>query len=371
MMGLHVLAFAFGVVLVGVTGISAMRTLLLPRGTRDLVSGTAFQATWLVFGPLTRLARSYERRDRIMALYAPVTLILLIFTWLAMVLTGFMLMFWGAGVQPMGEAFVLSGSSLLTLGFATQDGFWLRLLIFLEAAIGLGLVALLIAYLPTMYTEFSRREESVNLLEVRAGSPPSAVEWLVRVQENDTIAGMAKTFEPWEHWFAELEESHTSLLPLVFFRSPQPDRSWITAAGAVLDTAALFLSAVDIPVNDMPARLCLRAGYLALGRIADLFDIPYHPNPSFPDVPISISREEFDEACAALEDAGVPLREDLNRAWLDFAGWRVNYDRPLLALAALVQAPYAPWSSDRSVTGIKVTEETGEATAVVADESEK
>lgn len=342
------LVFLAGVLLVGVTGISAMRTLLLPRGTRDLVSGTAFRLTWMAFEPLTKLARTYERRDRIMALYAPTTLIFLIFTWLTTVLAGFMLMFWGAGVHPLGEAFVLSGSSLLTLGFATQDGFWLRVLIFIEATIGLGLVALLIAYLPTMYTAFSRREESVNLLEVRAGSPPSAVEWLLRMHENDTIPAMAKSFEPWEHWFAELEESHTSLLPLVFFRSPQPDRSWVTAAGAVLDTAALFLSAVDMPVNDMPARLCLRAGYLALRRIADMFDIAYIENPAFPEDPISISREEFDAAYAALAEAGVPMREDIEQAWLDFGGWRVNYDLPLLALAALVQAPYAPWSSDRS-----------------------
>lgn len=350
---LRVIAFTGGLLLVAVTGISAVRTLLLPRGTRDLVSGTAFRGTWLAFKPLTRFSGSYERRDRIMALYAPITLIIIIFTWLTLVLLGFMLMFWGAGVTPLGEAFVLSGSSLLTLGFATQEGFWLRVLIFIEAAIGLGLVALLIAYLPTMYSAFSRREEAVNLLEVRAGSPPSAVEWLIRVQENDTIAGMAKTFEPWEHWFAELEESHTSLLPLVFFRSPQPDRSWITAAGAVLDTAAIYLSAVDIPVNDMPARLCLRAGYLALRRIADMFDIAYVENPSFPDDPISISRQEFDEACAALAAAGVPLHEDLDEAWLHFGGWRVNYDQPLLALAALVQAPYAPWSSDRSARDMK------------------
>ena len=34
-------------------------------------------------------------------------------------------------------------------------------------------------------------------------------------------------------------ETHTSLAVLSFFRSPNPHRSWITAAGAVLDAAAL------------------------------------------------------------------------------------------------------------------------------------
>jgi hypothetical protein len=45
----------------------------------------------------------------------------------------------------------------------------------------------------------------------------------------------------------------------------------------------------------------------------------------------------------------VPLKADLEQAWRDFAGWRVNYDRVLLSLASLTMAPYAPWSSDRSM----------------------
>ena len=103
----------------------------------------------------------------------------------------------------------------------------------------------------------------------------------------------------------------------------------------------------------MNAHLCLRAGYLALRRISNLFDIDYDPDPHFPETPISIAEEEFHAACEALAAAGVPLKEDRQQAWLDFAGWRVNYDAPLVALAALTKAPYAPWSSDRSLRHIK------------------
>jgi hypothetical protein len=49
-----------------------------------------------------------------------------------------------------------------------------------------------------------------------------------------------------------------------------------------------------------------------------------------------------------LASAGLPVRPDRERAWRDFSGWRVNYDRVLLALCSLVMAPNAPWSSDRS-----------------------
>jgi len=48
-----------------------------------------------------------------------------------------------------------------------------------------------------------------------------------------------------------------------------------------------------------------------------------------------------------LRDAGVPLRSELEKAWRDFVGWRVNYDAVLLELAAITIAPYAPLSSDR------------------------
>jgi hypothetical protein len=116
----------------------------------------------------------------------------------------------------------------------------------------------------------------------------------------------------------------------------------------VLDAASLIRSSVDVPA-DVQADLCIRAGYLALRRIADFFNIPYNPAPSYPDDPISITREEYELACSELAEAGVPLKADRERAWRDFAGWRVNYDSPLLALARLTMAPYAPWSSDRSL----------------------
>ena len=75
----------------------------------------------------------------------------------------------------------------------------------------------------------------------------------------------------------------------------------------------------------------------------------HNPDPHWPEEPISIDRREFDQVCRELDEAGVPLKADLDQAWRDFAGWRVNYDRVLLAMAELTMAPYAPWSSDRSM----------------------
>ena len=115
----------------------------------------------------------------------------------------------------------------------------------------------------------------------------------------------------------------------------------------MLDSAAVQLSVVDIPWEPHAA-LCLRAGYLSLRRIADFFGIPYDDDPG-PDDPISIARDEFDDACRQLAEVGVPLKADREQAWRDFKGWRVNYDEVLVNLAGLSMAPYAPWSSDRSI----------------------
>jgi len=182
------------------------------------------------------------------------------------------------------------------------------------------------------------------MLEVRAGSPPSAVEMIKRFYRLERLKQLGEMWVTWEAWFVDLEESHTSLAALAFFRSPQPHRSWVTAAGAVLDAAALVSSTVDIP-KDTQADLCIRAGYLALRHIASFFGIPYNPNPQ-PTDPISVTRVQFDAACDELASAGVPLKADRDQAWRNFTGWRVNYDTVLLALANITLAPAAPWSSE-------------------------
>jgi hypothetical protein len=151
----------------------------------------------------------------------------------------------------------------------------------------------------------------------------------------------------WETWFADVEESHTVLPALVLFRSPRPQNSWVIAAGAVLDAASLTLSAVDVPIS-ASAQLSIRAGFLALRRISDSFDIPYPPDPHYPQNSISITRTEFDDALDRLAQDNVPLKPDRDQAWRDFAGWRVNYDFVLLALCSLTMAPPAPWAGDRT-----------------------
>ena len=291
-------------------------------------------------------AKTYEERDRILAYYAPVTLLLLLPTWLTLVLTGYMGMFWA--IRPDDKPFMLSGSSLFTLGFAREESTFSTFLTYSEATIGLILVALLIAYLPTMYDAFARREHLVALLEVYSGSPPSALEMILRINRIHQLGSMPDFWSRWEMWFSEVSESHTTLAALVFFRSSQPHYSWVNAAGVVMDAGALILAAVETPWEPNIA-LAIRSGYLCLQRIADFFRFPYKAQPIFPEDPISISREEFDEALDTLAAAGVPLKPDREQAWRDFAGWRVNYDRVLLVIAGITMVPESPWVGDRPI----------------------
>jgi len=344
----RIAVFALGAYLVFRACLSALRTFVLPRSAPDRFNRTTFIMMRRLFELRSKRMQTYLERDKAMELFAPTALVTLLVVWLFTINLGYIAMNWAIDVQSWYDAFKISGSSLLTLGFALVDNFPTAVLVFSEATIGLILIALLIAYLPTIYSAFSRREAAVTMLEIRAGSPPSAVELITRYSRLNRLEQLGELWTSWEAWFVDLEESHTSLAALSFFRSPQPHRCWVTAAGAILDGAALVRSAVDTP-TDSQADLCIRAGYLALRYIAAFFIIPYNSHPS-PDDPISITRAEFEAALDEMAAAGVPLKADREQAWCDFAGWRVNYDTVLLALAELMIAPPARWSSDRRLT---------------------
>jgi hypothetical protein len=343
----RVLVAVGGVGLVIWTIGSAIKTVVLPRATSSFLTRATFINVRRVFDLVASPRQSFEFRDRILAMYSPIGLLMLPMVWVALVMTGFTGLFWGMGVRPWSEALIISGSSLLTLGFDRPFGLSRTIMSFVEAGIGLGLVSLMISYLPSIYSNFSRREALVGMLEVRAGLPPSPTALFVRYNRigwGEKIHD--ELFTKWEQWFIEVEESHTSQPSLVFFRSPHPERSWITAGGCLLDCGAIAASLLDQP-RDARADIMMRTGWFALRRICDFYGIAYDPDPA-PDDPISITRDDFDELCAELDAEGVPLKADRDQAWRDYAGWRVNYDTPLLSLCSLIDAPPAKWSSDRA-----------------------
>ena len=350
MTALKVLAFGAGVVIIAFTLLSAIRSTILPRAVNNRLGRLSIRVVLAGTHLWTGRSPSYESRDRVMAMFGPMVLLVMLLSWLVLIIGAYILIFLARGTGSVTKALELSGSSIFTLGTVPAHGLVNDLLSYSEAGIGLLLVTLLITYLPSIYSAFSRRENGVALLRVRAGTPPSAAAMLIRYHRIEGAGERLRgVWQTWESWFNDIEESHTSFPILAYFRSPQPTESWITAAGVVLDTASMWQAAVEHP-TDPNVQLCIRAGFQALQRIADSLEIPYDDDPA-PTDPITISRDEWDESVEEMAGAGVPIRDDRDDAWRAWKGWRVNYDTVLLDVARRVEAPPVPWVSDRSPLG--------------------
>jgi hypothetical protein len=346
--GLKVVVFAAGVLVTLAAILSALRATVLPRASQSRISSSSVRLTRSLFRLRARRLDSFESRDSAMAMLGPAALLAVLAAWLVLVMWGFTLMFFAISGRGFIDAVEVSGSSVFTLGTSTEAGVWAKLLTYTEAGTGLLIVTLLITYLPSIYAAFTRRESGVSLLRVRLGSPPRAATMLIRYHAiEEPHFRLNQVWQDWERWFGDIDESHSTFPILAFFRSPQADRSWITSAGALLDAAAFWLTAVGDHPLDPDAQLCIRAGYIALRHIADNQGIAYDPDPR-PDDPISISRDEWEREFQRMADAGMPMSADREAAWNAWKGWRVNYDRVLIELARLVEAPFAPWISDRS-----------------------
>jgi hypothetical protein len=213
-------------------------------------------------------------------------------------------------------------------------------------------IALQIGYLPTLYSAFNRRETEVALLVARAGAPSWGPELLARTHYalgsgTSTLDTLPDFYRQWERWAADVAESHTTYLPLVRFRSPQPYSSWVIALLSVLDSAALILSLAPEVAPTVPARLCLRSGFRGLIRIAHAMDIDV-PDEADPEAGIALTYEEFLDAVARMKAVGFPSMRKPADAWPDFVGWRVNYERAAYQIATAIDAIPAPWSGPRS-----------------------
>src|SRR6266700_4555035 len=78
---IHALVFFAGLVTVVLTLFSALSTFVLPRAARSQLNRVVFGLLRRVVDFLLHLAKTYERRDAIMAYYAPIGVMLLVATW--------------------------------------------------------------------------------------------------------------------------------------------------------------------------------------------------------------------------------------------------------------------------------------------------
>jgi hypothetical protein len=342
----YVVEYVVGLFIVLVTIFSVLFILVLPRQPQGLEKLTVVvnKSVHYSFVALARLARTYEAKDSILAPTAPVALIAQLLWWAVCLVLGYALMLMNT-THSFWHGLTQAATSLFTVGAIHSGGAPNTALDIAAGATWVVIVALQIAYLPSLYNSFSRREALVTMLESRAGSPAWGPELLARHQLVGINDALPQLYTDWEQWAAEVTESHTTYPVLLLFRSPEPWLNWIVGLLAVLDAGAMQL-ALNPSTAPSTARLCLRMGFTLFNRLAGSLGYPVDPDPD-PDSPIILTYDEFASAVANLATYGYPMERSPEEAWPHFRGWRINYERSAYLLADAFTAPPAPWSGPR------------------------
>jgi len=350
----HIFSVLIGIAIIGAVIGSALKTVVLPRHGFTRISRLVFAVVHRIF--VHPRIRQLRREDEL-ALFAPTALVSLPLVWMLTVTVGFAFIFWGVDSGSWTTCVEISGSSLFTLGFSEPHGAGRTWLTFVEATVGLGLVALLISYLPTIYGAYNAREKGINVFRPFAGRPPQATVLLSNLQRAGAFDNPNFWGEVW-NWVIDLEQSHTSFPSLAYFPMQSEGQSWVASLGSVLDASALLLAGGGF-VEDAKLRgptLTLAYGIPAFARVARASALPVPSAKLLSDlVPhvgedppaISIRRDEFDEAIGLLEAGGVLHAVDREAAWKGFSWLRSGYDEALRGMAGLTGAEPAPWSTDR------------------------
>ncbi|MDA8263262.1 MAG: hypothetical protein M0Z47_10585 [Actinomycetota bacterium] len=348
---MKIAAAILGIALFGVTISSVLKSLVVPGGTITRMTKVTDQLVGGVFTLATSGMRTYERRNLLLAAQPAAVLFVILGAWAMSFLIGASLLIYPVAAS-VPAAVEEAGSSLVTLGMIHSPGAYATAVDVVTGFTGMIVVALQIAYLPTLYAAYNQRETDVTLLKSEAGQPAWGPEILRRAAMGNYVADLASIYHSWEQWSARVAETHTSYPILLRFRSPGNNNSWIVSLLAVLDSASMHL-ALAPQEAPMQARLCVQAGFQALRDIAQSLRIPFDPDP-LPTQPIAVTRAEFDEAVEKLRLAGFPIERDGAEAFRHFQGWRVNYEHVIHDLCYRVDAVPAPWSGSRRWRNVEV-----------------
>ena len=270
---------------------------------------------------------------------------MLLVAWLLLLTVGYGLVLFAvrADLVPapadVFSSIYLGGNSILTLGSAgiAAVGPLGRLFTLLAAATGLGVVALSVTFLFSLYGSYQRREALVVMLQARAKAPPSAVTLLETYGRLGLVGELPTLFFEWERWSAEVLDSHVAYPILCYFRSSHDNASWISAIGALLDAACLVLTTIrEVPRG--PAKLLTRVGGHLVEDVANYFRLQGDG--------VGVERGAFDDAYGRLAAAGYDL-EDADVAWRSFERVRAMYAGRLEALAAFWATPAPIWLGER------------------------
>src|SRR6476646_3466743 len=328
--------------------LDAFETVVLPRRVRRTfrISSPFYRRTWIPWRGIARLLQGHSRRENFLGYFGPLSLIFLLALWATGLILGFALLQYGAGehFRLSGESLTFglliyhSGETFFTLGYGDiiPSSGMARALAVIEAGLGFAFLGVVIGYLPTIYSSFSRREIEISLLDARAGSPPSAAELLSRFGNCPQQAVLDQIFKDWERWAAEVLESHLSYPVLSYFRSQHNNQSWLGALTTILDASALVMAGVE-GLRSEQSKITFAMARHAVVDLAQVVNARYNPNAAdrLPEPQLNRLRQKLAErgvklaASAAFEDKLTHLRS--------------LYEPYAIAIAANLAITLPPW----------------------------
>jgi hypothetical protein len=332
----------------------AFETIVLPRRVtrRARLTSLYYRIIWRPWRTLCLSIKTRKRREVLLSVFGPLSLLVLLALWAACLVLSFALLHWAlgtrlnvaAGLHDFATYLYMSGVIFFTLGFGDVVPVMHlgRVLTVLEAGVGFGFLALIIGYLPVIYQGFSAREVNISLLDARAGTPPTAAELLRRHGRNRDMAALNELLKDWERWGAELMESHLSYPVLCYFRSQHDNQSWLAALVTILDACALVMVGVD-GAPTWQAQLTFAMARHAVVDISQIFQAA--PRADFAD---RLRAEDMRRLRASLAADSVPLRDGAE-ADARLAELRRMYEPYVLTLAEYLAMPLSPWINAKDV----------------------
>src|ERR1700731_2154200 len=345
----HPLALFGGLALAIIILVDAFEAIILPRRvTRKIrVTRLFFRTTWAFWKFVVGKISSRKTREALLGGYGPCSLVLLIAIWALGLVLSFGMMQYGAGSaidvrEPSHSGFAmdvyLSATTFFTLGLGDAVPLvpLARFLLVAQAGLGYGFLAVIVGYLPFIYSSFSRREVNISLLDARAGTPPTAGELLRRYSYPEGQKALRDLLKDWELWCAELMESHLSYPVLAYFRSQHDNQSWIASLTAIRDACALAKSGIE-GACERQAELTFAIARHAVVDLSQVFGTAPHPLPH-DRLPAQALRQIRD----ILAQHGMKLHdgEEADRKLIAF---RKMYEPYIYALANYLNQTLPPW----------------------------
>lgn len=346
---MHTFAIIAGIAVLLAVLLDAFESILLPRRVRRQhfrITSWFFRYTWIPYGTLAGKIHSQARRENMLGYFGPLSMIALLALWACSLIFGFALLQFGAGEhltlsnQPITFRLLLyhSGETFFTLGYGdiTPASGFSRFFSVAEAGMGFGFLAIVIGYLPTIYSAFSRREIEISLLDARAGSPPSAAELLSRTIDGKDSATLDRLLHDWERWAAEVLESHLSYPVLSFYRSQHSNQSWLGALTVILDATALVIAGID-GISSEQARWTFKMARHAAVDLAQVVSARYDPAAQE-----RLAAEDLAQLRLQLGEKGLKLGEgsEVEQKLRDL---RLRYEPYVVGIARNLYIQLPPW----------------------------